>query len=242
MIHNKLKISIICWYAYPVYVPSYKARIGGAEFTSALIARQLAKNEQFEVSAIVDENLAGEPVTVDGVHVVPLPYSPKPHFLEKNLIITGTMVKRISRFPWIKLCNPRLSLLWRLPLAVPFQLYKHQFDNNRRRAKFQRKYLHHQSDIILTFCRDKENANAIISCQKMKRRSILMLMEDGDISARNALPSNVPPGDGQSVVAWNQALMTADVVIAQTPYQQRTLKERFGRDSQLVHTPIEVGS
>lgn len=240
MHHDKLKICILAPDSYQAYVPGGNEIIGGVEFQSSTMAKALARNQNFDVSALVWKRKGRTVCKIDGVNIIPCIPDPNASFLYRNVTRTATMVTRTSRFPWISSTGFKPSLIWRLPLATIMQLYLNYTSTLSRPAQYNAQYAQIDGDIYLCFGMAAVTTDMIATGQKTGKKTILMISSDEEVSTRYLADSNEAPLGGESKLAWYQSLQHADAIVAQQVYQRDMLKQHFNRNAHVIFNPINL--
>lgn len=230
-----LKICFTAFNAYPVIAPEAGGAIGGVETRAWMLARALAAMPDTQISFVVRHHERPKSLTVDGVRLVPVV---DPLFRIREAV--GTMVSRSSRFPWIRLKGFAPSLVWQLPL-VGFDFLRRRLLGRSidYRAPME-PIASTPADVYATFgVVNMTSASVIASAHARGKRAVLFLGSDSDLDERFTPDSTYvsPYGDPAPLCAW--ILEKADVIVAQTPWQQATLQERFGRESTVIPNPID---
>ena len=237
-----MEVCFVCPYAYPLFDPETKGRFGGSEVRAWLFARGLAKIPGFEVSVAVRDH--GQPPwqRMDGVNVIAMasPLS----FGERLLGEVRQCVSRRSRAPWVAVRRWKPSLAWQLPLAAflrlaaPIQreIYLRRFDEPRRRRALDRI----DADVYCSFGTHHITSEVVAFCRRRRRKSVLFLESDSNLSPGYGAGSRVRNLDGELGRVCHYGLAHAEQIIAQTRDQQTRLRERFGRDSVLIRDPVDL--
>lgn len=234
---HPINVCIFCPDAYPMYVPTDHSVAGGAEFRSAMFARHLAQHENMDVHAYVHYFKGFTSQTVDGVKLVS--FASVGGWLKYNLMRTLAEVKKKPQFPWVKLTGLHWTEMWRLPLGFLTHLWM-TYRQPRRNAAFQHTYDAVPANVFCCFGMLNTTADAVYTCQKTGRKSILMVASDDDLSLRFVSSSDAHAELNESPRACRQIMDQVSAVVVQTEYQKQLLKQRFGRDGIVICNPIDL--
>ena len=221
--------------AYPVIDPAAGGAIGGVETRAWMFARALARLPGTRVSFVVRHSSRPAARAIEGVELVPVV---DPLFRMREAV--STMVARSGRFPWIRFNGFSPSLLWQLPIVAADFLRRRLTQGAVDYRKPMEPIVSVDADAFLTFGVVNMTSAAVIASAKARGRpAVLFLGSDSDLDERFRPDSDYvsPYGDPAPLCAW--IIDQADMILAQTPDQQKTLKERFGRDSLVIANPID---
>ncbi len=227
-----LRVCCLAYHAYPVIEPTAKGDYGGTETRAWLFARGLAAIAGLEVSFVVRSRRPLVQRTYDGVRLIrriaPL------WWLRYRV---ASRVERVSRFPWLRIRRWSGALLWQIPLLAVVYPFRKGPPNLSRPDRF---FTEIEADVFCCFGVHRDSATLIKTAQACGKKSVLFLGANSDLDERYKADSTyVTPYGERAHVCWF-ALAHADRVVVQTPWQQKTLRERFGRDSVLIQNPIDV--
>lgn len=218
--------------AYPVVDPLAEGPIGGVETRAWLLARGLARQSDLAVQFVVRYHQPLRLSRVEGVELVPLidPLYP----LWQTF---GTCVERTAAFPWIRLRRWDWRLAWRLPrLAVDRLIRGRVYASDRPDPRL----IQLQSDVYGTFGVQTHSAVVIRSAHAARRPAVLFLGSDGDLDPIFEAGGAARDPYGTRADVGRFILQTADLIIAQTEDQQRRVRDRFGRQAEVLPNPIDV--
>jgi len=221
--------------AYSVIDPSAGGAVGGVETRAWMFARALARQPETSVSFVVRHSVMPPHLAVEGVTLVPVVDR-----LFRMREAVSTMVTRSPRFPWLKMNGFAPSLLWQLPIVGGDFLRRRLTAGTIDYRRPMEPIASVDADLFLTFgVVNMTSASVIASAQARSKPAVLFLGSDSDLDERFTPDSTYvsPYGDPAPLCAW--ILANADAIIAQTPWQQETLKARFGRDSVVISNPID---
>lgn len=230
-----LKICFTAFNAYPVIDPESGGAIGGVETRAWMLARALARLPETEVTFVVRHHRLPSRCAVDGVRLVPVI---DPLFRVRESV--GTMVSRTERFPWLTIRGFSPALLWQFPLVAGDFLRRRLFGRRLDYRMPMEPIASVDADVFATFgVVNMTSAAVIASAHARGKPAVLFLGSDSDLDERFTPDSTYvsPYGDPAPLCAW--ILQHADVIVAQTPWQQETLRTRFGRDSTVISNPID---
>ncbi len=229
---ERLRVCLVALNAYPAIDPQAQGPIGGIETRAWMFARGLAARDDVDVSFVVRHHTTPGLTVADGVRLIPL-VDRLYRWREQVRMCVG---KRTT-FPWLTLHQWRASLLWQLPVVAVERLLR-----GRPGDLWQpdHRLMEAPADVICTFGVQSHSATVIASAHAAHRPAVLVLGSDGDLDEHYGLESTfVSPYGDRGDVCW-RILQEADMIVAQTPEQQRVLKERFGRESTVIANPIDV--
>jgi glycosyltransferase involved in cell wall biosynthesis len=135
----------------------------------------------------------------------------------------------------LKHWNPQL--LWQLPTLLTLRLAERSSRDPQRPDPF---YQQIDADVFCTFGVQSNSARVIASAHALGRPVVLMIGSDGDLDARYTPDSDYVSQYGDVAAVCHSILQQADAIVAQTPYQQKLLRERYGRDSTVIANPFEL--
>jgi glycosyltransferase involved in cell wall biosynthesis len=239
---HPMRVCFVCPYAYPLFAPQARGRFGGSEVRAWLFSRGLVRQHGHEVAvAVIDQ---GQPPRqlIDGVEVVAMPA--EADFSEQLFSNLRRCVKRRPGPPWITVDHWTPALAWQLPLSAILKL-----SAGLRREIYLRRFHARQrsrvldsiaADVYCSFGVHHITAETVAFCRRRRRKSVLMLESDSNLSNDYRPGSRVKNLDGELAHVCHYGLAHADCVIAQTAHQQQLLRTRFGRESFLISDPIDL--
>jgi hypothetical protein len=149
----------------------------------------------------------------------------------------GKCVEKSARFPGVRLRRWEWPLLWRLPVLAACRVFERKRGDVWRSEPF---YTGQPTDLFVTFGVQANSARVIASAHAGGRPAVLMIGSDGDLDARYQPGSTYVSPYGDVADECYEILQRADAIVVQTQQQQRTLRERFGRESTLIANPIDL--
>ena len=188
---SPLRVCFVALHAYPVINPDVKGAFGGIETRAWSFAKELAKDQQFEVQFVVQHESLRTETVIQNVRIIP-----KPIIAGRD---DGTVLSRVSKkssFPWIRIQRFTLSLLWRIPYCF-WKRYTEGRTDFTLPAPF---FSELETDIFLPFGVQSTAAQVVASGQITNRPVVLFVGSDGDLDERYLPPSNFvsPYGDRAS--------------------------------------------
>ena len=226
------RICFVAPNALPVIDPNIPGPIGGIETRSWLFARTMARCCDSPISFVVRDAVAPQQSTIAGVRILPLV---EPLTAVRRAIASS--VVRRPQFPWLSIrrCSP--NLLWQLPLLALAKLSPYPHGLSGGADTFLQSV---QTDVFCTFGVNPASASTVATALARGLPAALVLGSDGDLDPRFLEGADYANQYGDRGDMSLHLLQSADLIVVQTPLQQRLLKERFGRESELVVNPIEV--
>lgn len=227
-----LRVCLVALHAYPVVEPELARGVGGIETRAWMFARGLVRHAGADVQFVVRHSGPPRREHVDGVRIVSLVDR-----LYDMRAAVGMCIGRRSGFPWLKLHRWRPQLLWQFPVIAAERLLRGGAGDPWRPDP---RLTAIDTDVFCTFGVQSHSATVIASARTAKKPSVLILGSDGDLDPNYGPQSTFmsPYGD-RGDVCW-RILQEADAIIAQTPEQQAVLRERFGRESNIIANPIDA--
>jgi glycosyltransferase involved in cell wall biosynthesis len=229
---SPLRICIVAFNAYPAVNPASGGQVGGTETRAWLLARQLAKRTDFQVSFAVRTTEPVQQDTVEGVHIIGL----RDRFYRLREAVGG-FASRQTGFPWIKVHRWSPALMWQVPLLASARLFEARPGDPRLPMPF---FEQINADLFCCFGNQATAATAIASAHATRRPAVLFLGSDDDLNPEYTADSTVRNPYGDMGATCHYSLTQADAVLVQTPEQQQLLGERFHRDGILIPNPIDL--
>ncbi len=226
------RLCIVAFNAYPAVNPSSGGQVGGTETRAWLLARQLAKHPDIEVSLAVRTTEPVHQDTVEGVHVIGL----RDRFYRVREAVGG-FASRKPGFPWIKVHRWSPSLLWQIPLLASARMFESRPGDPRLPMSF---FEQINADLFCCFGNQATAATAIASAHATGRPAALFLGSDDDLNPAYTVDSAVRNPYGDTGATCYFSLTHADAVLVQTPEQLQLLRERFHCDGVLIPNPIDL--
>lgn len=252
------RLCIVSLYSYPLYNPAYQALFGGAEVRAALIARELAKRGQLDVSVVVFDH--GQPhvehrgdITLYSHPGYPAPVwsvISRPPSRRRGLEVKEYLrVLRHRGSHWLKYYFPRFwRWLWERfgqPSAssdpdhqdpqVAGYIGEYAVKSSRIAV-----YDEVNADIYMSFSNSDLAAEIAFYCKQRGRIHVFSSGCDEDYKREykekpKAASTYGPPG---YVMAF--AVENATVHIVQNETQRRMLKENYNRPSIMIRNPVDL--
>jgi glycosyltransferase involved in cell wall biosynthesis len=229
---ERLRVCLVALNAYAAIDAQAQGPIGGIETRAWMFARGLAAQGDIDVSFVVRHDRAPRLTVAEGVRLIPLVDR-----LYRWREAVRMCVGKRATFPWLTLHQWRSSLLWQFPVVAAERLLRGRpgdpWHPDPRLTEV-------PADVFCTFGVQSHSATVITSAHAAHRPALLVLGSDGDLDEHYGPESTfVSPYGDRGDVCW-RILQEADVIVAQTPEQQRVLMERFGRESIVIANPIDV--
>ncbi len=227
-----LRICLVAFNAYPAVNPAVGGQVGGTETRAWLLARHLARQPGVEVSlAVRTTEPVREPV-VENVRIIGL----RDRFYRLREAVGGFASRRAG-FPWIKVHRWSPALLWQVPLLATARIFEARPGDPRQPMPF---FEQIEADLFCCFGNQATAATAIASAHATGRPAVLFLGSDDDLNPAYTADSQERNPYGDTGATCHFSLTQADAVFVQTPEQKQTLRERFGRDGELIPNPIDL--
>ena len=227
-----LRLCIVAFNAYPAVNPASGGQVGGTETRAWLLARELAKRADIQVSLAVRTTDPIRQETVDGVRIIGL----RDRFYRVREAVGGFASRRPG-FPWIKVHRWSPSLLWQVPLLASARLFESRPGDARQPMPF---FEQIDADLFCCFGNQATAATAIASAHATGRPAALFLGSDDDLNPAYTAESAVRNPYGDTGATCYFSLTQADAVFVQTPEQQHLLRDRFHGDGILIPNPIDL--
>ncbi len=229
-----LKICFIVPSAYSIIDPSLGQAIGGWETRSWLFARGLAAiDEEIDVCFVLrtfKNNISQ--TSYDGVMII---HRAEPLFYVRKFVSDCVKVK--DRFPWLSIRIWETSLLWNIPLLAVCRPFRKPtpatFITKEEIAKI-------DADFYCCFGVSSQTAAIGNVAHSLGKKMVLFLGSNSDLDERyqpgsSFVNKSVDRGD-----VCYQAIMNADVIVAQNEHQQEILETQFRRKSVHISNPIDI--
>ena len=229
---NPLRLCIVAFNAYPAVNPASGGQVGGTETRAWLLARQLAKLPDLQVSLAVRTTEPIRQEVVDGVRMIGL----RDRFYRLREAVGG-FASRQPGFPWIKVHRWSPSLVWQVPLLATARLFEARPGDPRQPMPF---FEQIDADLFCCFGNQATAATAIASAHATGRPAALFLGSDDDLNPTYTAESVVRNPYGDTGATCHFSLTQADTVFVQTPEQQQLLRDRFDREGILIPNPIDL--
>lgn len=231
---QKLRVCFVALHALPAIDPTLNRPVGGTETRAWTFARGLATAGLCDVSLIVRADKPRRTFHKEEVRIVPR--ADRLYSLYESV---GRCVERSPSFPGLRLRRWEWPLLWKLPALAACRLWERGSRSEWRADPF---YTRHPADLFCTFGVQANSARVIASAHASGRKAVLMIGSDGDLDERYRPGSDYVSSYGDIAEVCYQILQQADAIVAQTPAQQRILKERFGRECTVIPNPIDLAA
>jgi glycosyltransferase involved in cell wall biosynthesis len=164
-----------------------------------------------------------------------------------------SLARRVARFPGIELLDRSPAALWKLAYAWMYartlpalraarRLVRRPLDADGVAVEDERIAVYRQvdADVYCVFGVSDFSAELAAFCRAKRRRLVVFLGSDIDVSAdyiRGSDDRNQYGSTGHS--GWF-TLSSADVIVAQTTTQARLLRERHALDAVVIPNPVEL--
>ena len=191
-----------------------------------MFARELAKRGDLKISLAVHSSTLPSQLLAGGVH---LAVSHEP--LKDVRQSVGKVVSRTPGFPGLRVESWDWSLLWKLPLLAVARIAG-------RPDPLQGAKQSH-AHVYGTFGVNRVSAEVVRWAASQDKPSILFIAHDHDLDERIVSDPGFVDSYGEPSAVRLAVLKEATVIIAQTPWQQETLRSRFGREAVLIENPID---
>lgn len=224
-----MKICFTCWHAYPVVNPVASGVFGGMETHAVILAETFAK--QFEVSFLARNRLLVDCERINGVDWIPWRGFWNGLRWDVEECVEWTTISKVKRF---KKFAP--SLLWKIPLLLVSHPFRQRVRDPRQRISI---FDRVDSNVFFAFGVNVVSTQTVFNAKRLGKPAVLFLEFDGELDERYHPGSTFVNEHGDQAEACYWTLKNADLIISQTEYQSRTLKERFGRDSVIVKNPFD---
>jgi len=219
---DRISVCLVAYDSLPVFDSSVRRGFGGIETESVLIARELARDDRFDVSLMVRHTHRSQVAELDGVRIIT---RVEPFLRIREAVSSCVTITR--NWPWVRIQKFNPGLLWQIPLLAATWPFRRRDPN-----PFAPDPFFVATEIDVFFCFGASSLTASIASSVSGQ--ILCLASDTDIDARIGPQSDWVNDYGESGRACYHALTGANQIIAQTTRQQRQLKERFDLDSEVV--------
>ncbi|MEZ5943330.1 MAG: glycosyltransferase [Planctomycetaceae bacterium] len=226
------RICFVAPNALPVIDSNIPGPIGGIETRSWLFARTMARCCPSPISFVVRDAVAPQHSTISGVRIVPLvePLTAVRRAIASNVV-------RRPQFPWLSIRRWSPNLLWQLPVLALAKLSPFPHGLSGGVDTFLQSF---ETDVFCTFGVNPASASAVATAHAQGVPAALVLGSDGDLDPGFLEGGSYANQYGDRGDMSLKLLQSANLIVVQTTLQQRLLKERFGRESELVANPIEV--
>lgn len=235
----------VCFYrrdAYGLFDSRSKTLYGGAEVRSYLLAREVARRPEFDVSFMVRH----EPTLLQQVGDISL--------VSDGRVSQHGLVDRVYNefreygdphpsFPYFRFRSFSPRILWQLPVLVTHRLVRPWFEPwmGPYRPRPRRVYRDAKAQVFCCFGPNSATADVIASGRRWGFRTVVFILSDHEVDRP------YQPGQGFVVdtgttghLLW-YVLTHADAIVAQTDRQAACLQQNFGREATVVRNPIDVG-
>lgn len=212
------RLSLISPYSLEFFVPGSGIAFGGAELRCHLFGSALAAAGDFSVTMVVMDHPALRELKPGG-----------------KLAVIGDAALTASPAPSAGASAP--SLAKRLWTRFKVQVLGGEPPVDTRHFAA---WAAADADIYGIFGVSDLAATLAVFCRRHGKKMVLFLSTDTDLSPGYRARS-FQTNDYGSRAAWNHhALMSADLIVAQTRRQQALLAERFARQALVVPSPIDL--
>ena len=226
------RVCFVALNAYPAIDPQAPGAIGGIETRAWMFARALVARGDCEVQFVVRHTQPLRKTVVDGVTLVPI--------LDRFYRLRESVSTRIERqplFPYLRIRNWSLGLLWQLPFLAMIRQFRAKPPGPREPQPLLQAI---DTDLFCTFGVQSFSAATIASAHAAGRPTVLVLGSDSDLDERYTEHSTwINPYTDRGDLCW-WIVRNADVVVTQTAWQQQRLQSQFARTGACVENPIDV--
>lgn len=227
-----MNICFTCWHAYPVVNPNASGVFGGMETHAVILAESFA--QRGEVSFLARNRHLRKRERINHVNWIPWPGFWNGLRWDVQECIEFDSITSVKQF---KKFEP--GLLWKIPLLVVTNPFRRRARDPRYRESI---FDHVNANCFFTFGVNVVSTSTVFNAKRLGKPTFLFLEYDGELDKRYHPGSTFVNEHGDPGEACYWTLKNADLIIAQTEYQRRTLKERFGRDSVVVNNPFNFES
>ena len=209
-----MRIGFVRLGAAPLLLPQASGRFGGAEVRAVTFARGLARYTEHELVFVVQGDGGGEQQLSDRLQVRRVLHR-----------------RRSSDRRW------QIQLAWQWPLDLSRQLAR----------SLHRRIWHGPPswgyccrlpvDVLATFGVHDPSASVIEAARRSGKRSVLFLTSDRDVEE-----AFVAQTHDQAIARrmYRYAITRADLVVAQTRYQQQAVRRQAQREAELIRNPMDT--
>lgn len=228
-----MRICFVALNALPVIDPTATGAIGGIETRSWLLARKLVELADTEVEFVVRSHRRPRNLSYSNVDLCVVV---EPLMLVRRSV--SHLVERLPNFPWLHIKRWAPGLLWKIPLLAVARMSRSVM--RYRKATLERTLNSVAADVFCTFGVNRESALVVKVAHSMSRPVVLFLGSDLDVDAGILKGAEYVNQYGDPGHVSRMAIESADMIVAQTEHQRSMLRNRFGRDSELLKNPIDL--
>lgn len=227
-----LNVCFVDYQAYPAIDSAAAGAVGGRELRGWLFAQGLARRADCRVTFVVQPGAPVRQRKVAGVEIIPLVN----RRLQLEMAVEPWL--RVSRSrPWIRIQKWNWRLLWQIPALV--WLKARQLAPSADPRLPDTFFQQIGADAFCCLGVNAVSARVVASARARGAKSVLLLASDAELDERFGPDSDyVNPYGERGDVCWF-VLQQADRIIAQTERQRELLRERFGRDADVIANPFD---
>lgn len=248
------KICFAALDAYGLFRPEWAHPFGGSELRAWHLAVGLARSSDIDVSFVVLDH--GQPAVerIGNVTVYRHPHLHAGSTPWRRLAARShRALRRLPRFPYIRPREMRIPLLWEAPLGIMLRLWDRVWSCASRlrpgaiaigdffvSPQHVSVYADVDADAYCVFGVGDHSAEIAAWCRRAEKRSVLFTCSDADFSPEYVEGAPQVNAWGSLASLCRYAVMNSDVIVTQSATQSRLLRERFGRESRTVPSPIDL--
>lgn len=245
-----IRICFAAPHAYGLFDQATQVVFGGAEVRAFLLGNALSLLPGTQVSFVVFHDKSVEHERFGDIQVwrqARIAHSDpgNPYALSRYLQRTADFpFVRIVRVTWRMLIAVALHAMAILSKAITQMLSPAGLSINGHQISPAsiRVFDAIDADFYAVFGASTYAAELTAYCRSRKKKLILFLSTDADLSPAYQPHSRQTNVYGSRHDLCHYALMQADLIISQTQHQRKTLLQRLGRDSVVIPNPIELGT
>lgn len=208
-----MRIGFVRLTAAPVLLPHLDGLFGGAEVRSVTFARGLARFTGHEVTFVV-QGTGGDQTLQDGLRVRQVMY----------------------RRRWTRPPGWQPQVIWQWPVDLARKCGRSLQRRIGRRPAVWSLCGRLPVDVLATFGVHDPSASVIESARRSGKQSVLFLTSDREADEALAAATG---RSARALCLHRHAIMHADLIVAQTAYQQDVVRRQAGRDAVLIRNPID---
>jgi glycosyltransferase involved in cell wall biosynthesis len=199
-----------------------------------LMARSLARQAPWEACLAVRHTVPIRPQNRDGVRIV----SSWDRLWRIREAVSDCLEVR-PRFPWLQLKRWNWRLLWQVPVLAACRPFKPADPGP---LVPDRMLSGVGADVYCCLGVSAASANVVVTAHERGAKAVLFLVYDADLDPRFASTEDFVSEYGERAEFCRFVLREADLIVAQTQWQQQKVFERFGREAALFRNPLELSS
>jgi len=224
-----MTVRFYCPAAYPLFVQTQPGQesFGGSEVRCWRLASQLAQAQpDLQVEVAVDPRHFLSLAPMAGVRLLPGPATLP---VDICLARLRRYLSFRSSFPWIGAHN--------LDLNLPVEIFNYAWTCLQSRLRPAPEFQAGQADFLCSFGNTPLSARVVERARALGRKSLVLLASDSDLDPFFASRCHRLHPWWQKFRKGRTVLLESDLLLVQTAQQQQLLKQRFGRDSQILPNP-----